>query len=212
MRFRTIIAVAAVPAATAGLLLTTTAAASAATVTPAVTTATAVTHQTSWTAISHLADRTEDGGNGTWAKDDIYRVMTIKLTGQSGGLYSYTATVYDAGSFTAIPGAHTPNQGGSYAGKVIAGHDSGWVGGTARYSFTATSLPTAGPNAGLPAYVNGDQGSTSTWYELAFPAGTTFGGTGIGTWGWTYSDSHGQRWTDTSANGDGQLSGDGNIA
>lgn len=158
MRFRTIIAVAAVPAATAGLLL------------------------------------------------------TIKLTGQSGGLYSYTATVYDAGSFTAIPGAHTPNQGGSYAGKVIAGHDSGWVGGTARYSFTATSLPTAGPNAGLPAYVNGDQGSTSTWYELAFPAGTTFGGTGIGTWGWTYRDSHGQRWTDTSANGDGRLSGDGNIA
>jgi hypothetical protein len=211
MRFRTIIAVAAVPAATAGLLLTTTAAASAATVTHPVTAAT-VTHQTSWTAISHLADRTGGGGNGTWAKDDIYRVMTIKLTGQSGGLYSYTATVYDAGSFTAIPGAYTPNQGGSYAGKVIAGHDSGWVGGTARYSFTATSLPTAGPNAGLPAYVNGDQGSTSTWYELAFPAGITFGGTGIGTWGWTYHDSHGQRWTDTSANGDGQLPGDGNIA
>ena len=211
MRFRTIIIAAAVPAATAGLLLTTTAAASAATVTPAVTAA-AVAHQTSWTAISHLADRTEDGGNGTWAKDDIYRVMTINLTGQSGGVYSYTATVYDAGSFTAIPGAHTPNQGGSYADTVITGHDKGWVGGTARYSFTATSLPTAGPNAGVPAHVSGDQGSTSTWYELAFPTGTTFAGTGIGTWGWTYRDGHGQQWTDTSANGDGQLPGDGNIA
>jgi hypothetical protein len=211
MRFRTIIAAAAVPAATAGLLLTTTAAASAATVTHAVTTA-AITHQTNWTAISHLTDRTEGGGNGTWAKDDIYRVMAIKLTGQSGGVYSYTATVYDAGSFTAIPGAYTPNQGDSYAGKVIAGPDSGWVGGMAQYSFTATSLPTASPNAGVPVRVSGDQGSTSTWYELAFPAGTTFGGNGIGTWGWTYGDSHGQRWADTSANGDGQLPGDGNIA
>jgi len=117
MRFRTIIAAAAVPAATAGLLLTTTAAASGATVTPAVTTA-AVTHQTSWTTISHLAERTEGGGNGTWATDDIYRVMTIKLTGQSGGVYSYNATVYDDGSFTAIPGAYTPNQGGSYLGRA----------------------------------------------------------------------------------------------
>ena len=210
MRFRTIIAVAAVPAATAGLLLTTTAA-RAATVTPAATAA-AVTHQTSWTAISHLADRTEGGGNGTWAKDDIYRVMTIKLTGQSGGVYSYTATVYDAGSFTAIPGAYTPNQGGSYLGDTITGPDSGWVGGTARYSFTATALPTAGPNAGVPVGVSGDQGSTSTWFELAFPTGTTFGGNGIGTWGWTYHDSHGQHWADTSANDDGQQPGDGNIA
>src|SRR5689334_6640836 len=211
MRFRTIIAAAAVPAATAGLLLTTTAAASAATVTPAVTAA-AVTHQTSWTAISHLAHRTEGGGNGTWATDDIYRVMTIKLTGQSGGTYSYTATVRDAGSFTAIPGSYTPNQGGSYAGKIITGHDSGRLAGTAQYSFTATSLPTAARNVGVPAHVSGDQGSTSTWYELAFPAGTTFGGNGIGTWGWTFRDHHGQRWADTSANEDGQLPGDGNIA
>jgi hypothetical protein len=211
MRFRTIIAAAAVPAATAGVLLTTTAAASAATATPAVTTA-AITHQTNWTAISHLADRTEGGGNGTWAKDDFYRVMTIKLTGQSGGVYSYTATVHDAGSFTAIPGSYTPNQGSPYTDQTIAGPDNGWLTGTAQYSFTATSLPTAGPNAGVPAYVSGDQGSTSTWYELAFPSGTTFGGTGIGTWGWTYRDTHGQRWADTSANGDGQWLGDGNIA
>jgi hypothetical protein len=211
MRFRTIIAAAAVPAATAGLLLTTTAAASAATVTPAVAAA-AVTHQTSWAAISHLAGRTEGGGNGTWATDDIYRVMTIKLTGQSGGLYTYTATVHDVGSFTAIRGAYTPNQGGSYAGDTITGPDSGWLTGKAQYSFTATSLPTAGPNTGVPAHVSGDQGSTSAWYEMAFPAGTQFGGSGIGTWGWTYGDSHGQRWADTSANGDGQLAGDGNIA
>ena len=95
MRFRTIIVAAAVPAATAGLLLTTTAAASAATVGPAAT-ASAVSHQTSWMAFSHLTGRTEGGGNGSWAEDDIYRVMTIKLTGQSGGVYSYTATVYDA--------------------------------------------------------------------------------------------------------------------
>ena len=60
--------------------------------------------------------------------------------------------------------------------------------------------------------MSGDQGSTSTWYEMAFPGGTTFGGNGIGAWGWTYRDIHGQRWADTSANGDGQQSGDGNIA
>jgi hypothetical protein len=211
VRFRTIITAAAAPAAIAGVLFATTAAASAATVTPAVTTA-AATHQTSWMTFSHLAGRTEGGGNGTWAKDDIYRVMTMKLTGKSGGVYSYTATVHDIGSFTATAGAYTPNQGGTYTGDTITGPDSGWLTGKAQYSFTATSLPTAGPNIGVPVHVSGDQGSTSTWYEMAFPASTTFGGSGIGTWGWTYGDSHGQRWADTSANGDGQLAGDGNIA
>jgi hypothetical protein len=57
--------------------------------------------------------------------------------------------------------------------------------------------------------------TTSLWYEQAFSAATTFGGTGIlNTWSWTYKETspacH-QQWTDSATNGDGQGAADGNI-
>jgi hypothetical protein len=76
--------------------------------------------------------------------------MTIKLTGESGGVYSYSATVYDAGSFTAIRDAYTPNQGGSYAGDTITGPDSGWLTGKAQYSFTAFRCPRQARTSAYP--------------------------------------------------------------
>jgi hypothetical protein len=148
-------------------------------------------------AVTHLADR-PDGGNGTpdpyWADDTFTRDLSITETGSTGTgpatVYDFTATVKDAGAFTTIKGAETPNQGPGYAGDIIKSKVTGPMTGYADFTFTATALPSSLPNLGVASNEN-DHGtapsdSTSTWYELAFPAGTTFGGTGIGDWSWTY--------------------------
>ena len=76
-------------------------------------------HQAS--AVTHLTNR-DDGGNGSanngnFALDDMNRYLTIKLVRESGGTYTYTATIRDAGLFHAVLGDDTPNQSGSYAGE-----------------------------------------------------------------------------------------------
>ena len=197
------------------------------------------TPQPSVHAVTHVTDRPDGGNGGTWADDSMTRAVTITLTGGSPGAYTFTATLKDKGSFTAIKGAKTPNQGGSYAGDTIKSAVTGRMAGYADFSFTASALPSTAPNAGVPAAEN-DHGatpadSTSTWYELAFPAGTHFGGAGIGAWSWTYKAtvvtvtsqlvclaphfcwpvpvvhvSH-QQWVDAWNNGDGNLPADGNI-
>lgn len=148
-------------------------------------------------ATTYLADR-PDSGNGTpeyWADDYMNRSLAITLAGNNGltgaaEVWDYTATVTDKGYFTAIKGVQTPNQAAPYTGDVIKSDASGPMQGYADFSFTATSLPDSTPNLGVVTYEN-DHGvpatdSTSTWYELAFPGGTTFGGAGIGDWSWSY--------------------------
>lgn len=171
--------------------------------------------------LTSVTDR-PDGGNGSpdpyWADDTFTRVIAITRTGGTPGAYTYTATLTDTGSFTAIKGAQTPNQGGPYAGETIASAVTGQMKGTAAFSFTASALPSGGFNGGVPL-IEDDAGhvpadSTSTWYELAFPAGTVFGGAGIGAWSWTYdatTPAGHQQWIDASGNGAGDLPGDGNI-
>jgi hypothetical protein len=170
-------------------------------------------------AYTSLSDRPDSGGAGTWALDKMTRQLSITEVSSSDGTYTFTATVSDsAGSFTAIDGAPTPNQGAPNTGKLISGTPSGSFTGSASYSFTASALPAAAHNLGVPASESGAAGdfaeSTSGWYEQAFPAGTTFGGAGIGDWGWTYHTSAfpSQSWADTSANAGGQLPADGNIS
>ena len=190
-------------------------------------------------AVTHVTNRPDGGNGGTWAYDDLTRTITIRLTGGGPGAYTFTAGLTDKGSFTTIKGAETPNQGGSYAGDTIRSKVTGTVRGYAEFSFTASNLPTPGPNAGVPATENDHRStpadSTSTWYELAFPSGTHFGGAGIGDWSWTYKAtvttrtsrrvcltrgwcwgvpvvhvSH-QQWVDAFNNSDGNAPSDGNI-
>lgn len=190
-------------------------------------------------AVTQITDRPDGGNGGTWADDSMTRSITIIRTGGVPGAWTFTARLADRGSFTTIKGALTPNQGGSYAGDVIKSQVTGRLKGWADFSFTASSLPNSGWNAGVPLAEN-DHGanpadSTSTWYELAFPAGTTFGGAGIGDWSWKYDAtvrtttsqkvclSRGfcwsipvisvdrQQWVDAWDNGDGNLPADGNI-
>lgn len=178
-------------------------------------------------ALTHLTDR-PDGGNGNpdpyWADDTFTRTLLIIRTGGSAGDYTFTAVIADTGTFTTIKGEQAPNQGPGYAGDVIKSKVTGTMTGYADFTFTASALPAASL---VPASEN-DRGNvpaddTSTWYELAFPADTTFGGDGIGAWSWTYgvtvttavgrvftSTQH-QQWTDALSNGYGDLSGDGQI-
>lgn len=177
-------------------------------------------------ATTQVTDRPDGGNGGTWADDTFTRTITITRTGGGPGAYTYTAKLTDTrGTFVTIKGALTPNQGGTCAGDVIKSRVEGNLNGSADFTFTASRLPDAGLNAGVPAAEN-DHGntpadSTSTWYELAFPAGTTFGGAGIGHWSWTYKavvftftrflGASLQQWTDAWNNGDGDLPADGNI-
>lgn len=181
-------------------------------------------HQAS--AVTHLTNR-DDGGNGSanngnFALDDMNRYLTIKLVSESGGTYTYTATIRDAGLFHAVLGDDTPNQSGSYAGDLITNKASGPINGYASFSFTANSLPALDRhgNLAVPAAINGDADSTSAWYEIAFPAGTTFGGAGINnsTWTWSYHalvrvGGHlvPEHWTDAAGNNAGDNPNDGNI-
>lgn len=197
-------------------------------------------HQPAWHASTKVTDRPDGGNGGDWADDSMTRTLVITRTGGSPGAYTYTAKLTDTGSFTTIKGALTPNQGAPYTGDVIKSKVTGTMTGTADFSFTASNLPSSGANAGVATKEN-DHGltptdSTSTWYELAFPHGTTFGGAGIGHWSWTYKVSvtgpvtlkvcvtaHlcwsttvnrtvNEQWTDADSNGDGNLAASGNIA
>lgn len=141
-------------------------------------------------ALTIVLDR-PDGGNGSpnpyWADDSFGRSLTITLTGGSPGAWTFTAALADLGTFSTIKGAQAPNQGPGYTGDVIKAKVTGAMAGYADFSFTASTLPSA---ALVPAFEN-DHGavpsdSTSTWYELAFPAHTVFGGAGIGDWSWRY--------------------------
>jgi hypothetical protein len=214
MRIRTILAAAAVPAALAATLLGTTA-------------ASASTAPAAYTATSHLTSRPDSGGNGTWGYDWTNRQLKITLAGTTGTgastVYYYKASILDSGTFATVNGAYTPNQASPDTGKTINASVNGTMWGWATYSFTATSLPNM---TLVPQAVNGSADSTSTWYQMAFPAGTTFGGAGIGTWGWYYHgpwivtyNANGvgvihysqEQWTDASWNNAGQLAGAGDI-
>jgi hypothetical protein len=177
-----------------------------------------------------ITDHQDSGGNGNWANDTIVRDLTITKTGGN----TYTATVKDTGTFRTDRGAYTPNQGRPYTGRRIRGQVSGPLAGEAHYSFTASKLPDFRRNASVPGFLRGPVSgarTTSLWFEQAFPAGTKFGGPGIGAWSWKYQGPTcksvvtvirhhhkvevpvytRQHWTDSSANKGGQVPSAGNI-
>ena len=108
-------------------------------------------HQAS--GVTYLANR-DDGGNGSvnggnWALDDMTRYLTVKLVGESGGTYTYTATIRDFGQFHAVLGDDTPNQSGQYLIELITNPPAAWSTATRatpsprtrcqRWTATATS-------------------------------------------------------------------------
>lgn len=175
---------------------------------------------------THITNDPDSGGNGNWSTDNLVRTLTITAdtgacTGLPAGSTCYSASIADDGTFTTIDQAYQPNQGSPASFARIQHEVSGTFSGTASFLFWADKTPA---DANVPATVNGVPG-TSTWYERAFPSGTTFGGPGIGSdWTWTYTTytrtsprqhlAACETWTDSAANGDGQsavLTADGNI-
>jgi hypothetical protein len=200
------------------------------------------------TSVTHITNRADGGGGGTWAYDTFSRTLTVNYLGKvtpaeiaanpalASTPYKYNAQVQDAGSFRDIPGALTPDQGGNDAGKVlkpvqVSGPMSGfgqfnvfYASAKAHEGLAPISLRGVAVNALYPS---------STWPELAFPAGTTFSGVNEAVYDynyqavpftkhvarfvngkWVIQTIHGfkQHWEDSSWNGDGQLPrGDGNI-
>ena len=174
-----------------------------------------------------------DGGHGTpatWAEDTIWRSETLTKGTQvpgtacglaaTAGCWAYTASLSDWGTFTTIPGAGTPNQAcAGCAGKKITRRVTGFLAGAYTVTFDASSQT---PDASLVALMHDDHGAaavapftSTTWGEQFFPAGTKFGSVTGGAYKWTYSTTAtfpAQTWTDSSANGDGNLAGDGNIS
>lgn len=169
-----------------------------------------------------------DSGHGTpavWADDSFTRMMTVTqgaavpaadCGAASGPCWAYSASLRDSGSFTAIPGAGTPNQScAGCAGLHVASAVSGSLYGTYAITLYASALPDAslvpaghddGGVAPSPPY------TSTTWPELFFPAGTHFGGVAGGAYSWTYTVAFPrQQWADSSSNGDGNQPQDGNI-
>lgn len=168
-------------------------------------------------AQTHIGDTGDSGSNGNvWAIDADNRTLTITETGHTGAgpsaVYDYTAHVSDKGTFKTVKGAEDPNSTGTEQNAA-----DGTFTGTADYSFTANTLPTAHANLGVPTSITRtgayesrdpigaggvssltpDDAGTSYWYALAFRTGTTFGGTGIGAYSYVYKTGC-ETWTDAS--------------
>lgn len=193
--------------------------------------------------------RPDHGGAGnTWAYDNMTRQLTISYLGKStdpahaAAPYMFAARTDDLnGTFVNLPGQLAPNQGGRYAGVVMRPHQVGGpFTGYGQYGlFYASAKPSKGlvPRAlkGITLNTNPAYAS-STWPELAFPAGTTFAGLSESVYGYDYTANwttyrfvvktdpkthkkvtvtvtvnHRQEWKDTWDNGDGQLPRDGQI-
>lgn len=175
-----------------------------------------------FTAVTHVVNNYDDGGNGFWSVDDETRTLTVSVAASQAGVpegdTAFTAAIKDHGTWNAIAGAFTPNQAGAAAGEKITRSEDGTFTGSASYSFTAPSadVPSA---ANVAKYVNDNftkpasgPDSAGQWYLQAFTAAQQPAVTGsIGDdWTWAYGDAC-QSWTDSAANGDGQGSADGNI-
>jgi hypothetical protein len=188
------------------------------------------------TTVTHLINRNDGGGNGTWAYDTFTRTMTLNYLGKStdpahaAAPYEYNAVVSDQGTFKTIPGAFTPDQGGRDLGRHIRPtQENGTMTGFGQwgvfYSSVKANSPRSFYDSGVPIRLSGGQNlayPSSTWPTLAFPATATIQGLNEAGYGYGYTvPAHvvnhrvikAQTWNDTAWNGDGQIApGDGNIS
>ena len=168
------------------------------------------------TAHTQVSNRPDGGNGGTWAYDTFTRTLTVKVAAvqnpadTAAHLTDYTATVTDYGQFNAIVGTLAPDQ--AVPGVKILSSVKGPMHGSISYTVTAPS--TDGLTGTVPATEDDNFGApvttTGNWPKLAFasPSGVTV--TENSDWSWTYSDRC-ETWTDSAANGDGNLLADGNI-
>lgn len=156
---------------------------------------------TSVSATTKLIHRSDSGAHGDWAFDNATRKVTLTLVQHvpDTKLWTYHGVLHDDGTFKTIPDAFSPQ-----AGKKIISVTDGTFAGGGDFDFTANH---PADSSMVPSSVHGNDDSTSTWYTLFFPHGTTFttgpdgGFTG---WSWTYTainpcnagEPKSEHWTD----------------
>jgi hypothetical protein len=119
-------------------------------------------------ASTTLTNWPDSGGNGNWALDDLTRVSSTLYLGDSASGHDYLGSVFDSGTFTAFPGAYTPNQGVD-KGKQIGDSLRGTAYGLWTQEFAASSFVKEQP--ALTGTINGvGPEATSTWENLFFPS------------------------------------------
>lgn len=159
------------------------------------------------TAVTHVVNRADSGNGGTWAYDNLTRTLKVTPGATSS---TYNAVVTDKGTFTTVQGALSPNQ--ATAGTKVTRAVKGTFSGSIKYTVTAaagstlTDVATATENDMLAAPAG--ENTTGNWPDRAFtvkPASVT-----EGDWSWTYKTAA-ESWTDSSADGDGNVLADGNI-
>lgn len=172
------------------------------------------------TATTTVTNWPESSG---WANDNFTRTVTITRQhaaatshcNDASTCWYYTETLSDNGSFTTVSGATAPN--GSNPVKINGIVSGNLVGGGGLEFYASSGTPSAN---GVPATADGSSkpSTTTDWYKLFFPAGTTFAQAGTAndpwtTYKWVYTASKTcEQWTDAILPGDdGQGSGDGNI-
>lgn len=169
-------------------------------------------------AVTWLTHRGENGGAaGDWSRQNFTRTAWVTFRGSaplsncgttSGRCYAYTASFYDWGTFTTVPGRQSPNHG-AHPGQLISRRVQGRFHG---YGLFMTFFATARPQAGLvPSAVSGNAYHSGLWPVRFFPPSARFAGIDESDYGYYYRGPSGQRWVDGSFNGGGQLAADGNI-
>ncbi|MDQ2875908.1 MAG: hypothetical protein M3Y33_14415, partial [Actinomycetota bacterium] len=113
------------------------------------------------TASTQLTNRADSGGNGNWATGTMTRRLVITQTGKN--------------RQHPLLHRHRHRHRPLHRHPARLHPEPGRRGPRAEDRRTAVGHPSGGPK------------TTSNWYEQAFPAGTTFGGAGITTWGWNYT-------------------------
>lgn len=177
----------------------------------------------------YFADSGDSGHGGIWADDTFSEAMVVTQLGNAdpsncGGnspCWKFSVTATDNGSFGTRNGAGTPNQ--SNPGHLIAGHVPGTMTGKLDWgTFYADTLPLA---SRVVAQVNNHglhvDGQTGAMPKQFFPHTVTNGvtdspdvfGLSLDAYDFEYAARcfPAQHWSDTSANDDGNLPGDGNI-
>lgn len=172
-----------------------------------------------------------DSGNqgNVWAKvglpNGFSRDLTLKLVSHpSATVWNWTGSVSDHGTGATVQGAVQPNGTPTTATEL---HSVPLVfSGSEQYTFSTNANVTGSPNHGVPASIirNGtyystspisggvsnlstDDATTSAWYALAFPSGTTFTANTNPAFSYTYKTGCGEIWIDANVSAGGNITG-----